>query len=73
MSEIYYPYNETFKRYHELPLAGKRATAFIEKRNQEKSGFWVLHTVEQYMGWYKLKGKFLEQKDFVGRHGMWVV
>ena len=55
---IYYPYNETFGDYHS-PLAGKRATRFVEKYNQYKGGHWELHTKEQFEEWYRRKGQHL--------------
>lgn len=57
---VYWLYNKTFDHYHELPLAGKRAHAFIEERNQCKGGVWELHTSEQYQQWYDAVGKHQE-------------
>jgi len=57
--EIFYPYNETFPEYSE-PRAGKRAKAFVDQKNREKGGIWVLHSKEQYDKWYLEKGQHLE-------------
>lgn len=57
---VYWPYNTTFQRYHDVPLAGKRAKNFVEKRNQEKGGHWVLHSIEQYNAWFESQGKPME-------------
>jgi hypothetical protein len=70
MIEVYYAYNKSFQHYHDLPLAGKRAHDFIEKRNQEKGGVWELHTVEQHMKWYESVGKFKEDIKFIKDYGI---
>lgn len=57
---VYYPYNITWKRYHDMPLAGKRAFDFIDRKNQCKGGHWVLHSSEQYQQWYDTVGKHAE-------------
>lgn len=67
--QIYYAYNESFNRYHDLPLAGKRAEAFVNDRNQYKGGHWVLHTKEQYNDWYEKKGKAIEHLGFIKKFG----
>lgn len=60
---VWWAYND-FGFYHPVPLAGKRAEAFIAERNQEKGGRWTLHTPEQYDEWFQSKGKFLEAMKF---------
>ncbi len=67
--QIWYPYNETFGFYHDLPLAGKRAKQFIDRHNDCKGGHWVLHTREQHYEWHEKKGKHLE---FLGLGALWL-
>ena len=57
---VYWCYNKTFKYYHDLPLAGKRAYDFIDRQNKCKGGIWELHTVDQYQKWYRDKGRHLD-------------
>lgn len=57
--EIFYPYNETFKHYAE-PRAGKRAKEFVDRKNKEKGGHWVIHTKSQYDEWYRTVGQHQE-------------
>lgn len=59
IKEIFYPYNETFCMYAE-PRAGKRAQIFIDQKNGEKGGTWVLHSKDQYKKWYLDVGSNLE-------------
>jgi hypothetical protein len=56
---IHYPYNETFLYYAE-PRAGKRALEFVDRKNKEKGGTWVLHTKAQYDEWYRAIGEHQE-------------
>lgn len=67
---VYYPFNRTFGHYYEsgIPLAGKRARAFIEERNKCKGGVWELHTSEQYLQWYDTVGKHKEYLKY-GQRG----
>jgi hypothetical protein len=62
MSKVFWPYNKSFNVYHDVPLAGKRATKFIEEKNKEKGGNWELHTPEQYEEWYDKIGS---HKDYL--------
>lgn len=57
---IYWCYNETFGFYHDVPLAGKRAENFVNRKNECKGGHWVLHTPEQHKAWYEAKGRHLD-------------
>jgi len=68
--ELFYAYNVTFKEYHNLPLAGKRAQSFIDKKNQEKGGVWELHSVKTYMEWYESVGKLKEDIQFIRKYGI---
>ena len=61
---VYWPYNETFGFFHDVPLAGKRAFDFVDRRNRCKGGHWVLKTPEEYTEWYRKKGQFLDQMKF---------
>jgi hypothetical protein len=70
LSEIYYAYNEKMSHYHELPLAGKRGQAFLDKKNQERQGGWILHTKEQYQEWYEKIGKHRETIEFIRNYGI---
>ncbi len=63
-NSVYWLYNETFDRFHDVPLAGKRAFDFLEKHNQCKGGHWVLKTPEEYAEWYKAKGRFIDDMKF---------
>jgi hypothetical protein len=63
-AEVYWLYNETFGVYHPVPLAGKRAFAFLEDKNQCKGGHWVLHMPVQYDEWFEREGKFKEDLEF---------
>jgi hypothetical protein len=60
MNSTYWPWNETFQKYHDTTLFGQEAFDFIERRNECKGGHWVLHTKQQYDEWYTAKGQFLE-------------
>lgn len=46
--QVFWPYNETFRYFHDVPLAGKRAQHFIDERNQNKEGRWILVPSEEY-------------------------
>jgi hypothetical protein len=55
--QVYWPYNKTFRYYHDFPLAGKRAQDFVDKRNQCKGGQWILVPSAEYHKWYKAVGQ----------------
>lgn len=58
--KVYWLYNETFRHFHPLPLAGKRAEKFLKDHNECKNGRWVLVSSDDYDKYQKVKGQYLD-------------